>query len=261
MDRDAENGMINWGHNGPAVIAAFLASLVEFVEALTIVLAVGVTRGWRWALIGTAAGTLLLILLTLGFGPALQLVPLTTLQIVVGILLLLFGMRWLRKAILRAAGILSLHDEEKIFANQTKTLGAVEVSVGTDAFDGIAFITTFKAVLIEGFEVVFIVIAVGATGGMLIPASLGAAAAAILVVLLGVVLHRPLARIPENTLKFSVGVLLSAFGVFWIGEGLRLRWPGEDWAILALAAGFLGFASLGVVLAKRRKLSENEVMR
>jgi uncharacterized membrane protein len=253
--------MIDWGHSGPAVIAAFLASLVEFVEALTIVLAVGVTRGWRWALIGTAAGTLLLILLTLGFGPALELVPLATLQIVIGILLLLFGMRWLRKAILRAAGILSLHDEEKIFAMQTKTLDAIGVRVGSAAIDGIAFITTFKAVVIEGLEVVFIVIAVGATGGMLIPASLGAAAAAILVVLLGIVLHRPLARVPENTLKFSVGVLLSAFGVFWIGEGLRLRWPGEDWAILALAAGFLSFASLGVVLAKRRTLSENEVMR
>jgi uncharacterized membrane protein len=115
--------------------------------------------------------------------------------------------------------------------------------------------------VIEGLEVVFIVIAVGATGGMLVPASLGAAAAAIFVVLLGIVLHRPIARIPENTLKFSVGVLLSAFGVFWIGEGLRLRWPGEDWAILALAAGFLSFASLAVVLAKRRILSENEVMR
>jgi uncharacterized membrane protein len=253
--------MIDWGHSGPAVIAAFLASLVEFVEALTIVLAVGVTRGWRWALIGTAAGTLLLILLTLGFGPALQLVALATLQIVIGILLLLFGMRWLRKAILRAAGVLSLHDEEKIFAKQTKTLAAVGVRVGSAAVDGIAFITTFKAVVIEGLEVVFIVIAVGATGGMLVPASLGAAAAAILVVLLGIVLHRPLARIPENTLKFSVGVLLSAFGVFWIGEGLRLRWPGEDWAILALAAGFLSFAGLAVVLAKRRILSENEVMR
>jgi uncharacterized membrane protein len=253
--------MIDWGHSGPAVIAAFLASLVEFVEALTIVLAVGVTRGWRWALIGTAAGTLLLILFTVGFGPALELVPLATLQIVIGILLLLFGMRWLRKAILRAAGILSLHDEEKIFAMQTKTLDAIGVRFGSAAIDGIAFITTFKAVVIEGLEVVFIVIAVGATGGMLIPASLGAAAAAILVVLLGIVLHRPLARVPENTLKFSVGVLLSAFGVFWIGEGLRLRWPGEDWAILALAAGFLSFASLGVVLAKRRTLSENEVMR
>jgi uncharacterized membrane protein len=180
---------------------------------------------------------------------------------VVGILLLLFGMRWLRKAILRAAGIVSLHDEEKIFAKQTKTLGAVGVRVGSAAIDGIAFITTFKAVVIEGLEVVFIVIAVGATGGMLIPASVGAAAAAIVVVLLGIVLHRPLARIPENTLKFSVGVLLSAFGVFWIGEGLRLRWPGEDWAILALAAGFLSFASLSVVLAKRRTLYENQVMR
>ena len=251
--------MIDWGHSGPVLIAAFLASLVEFVEALTIVLAVGVTRGWRWALIGTGAGGLLLILLTLVFGPTLQLVPLATLQIVVGVLLLLFGMRWLRKAILRAAGIIRLHDEEKIFAKQTKAMGTAGFGFGPAAFDGIAFIATFKAVVIEGLEVVFIVIAVGATGRMLIPASVGAAAAALIVVLLGIVLHRPLARVPENTLKFSVGVLLSAFGVFWIGEGLRLRWSGEDWAILALAAGFFFVSALGVVLAKRH--ASDEVMR
>jgi len=250
---------LHWGHSGPALIAAFLASLVEFVEALTIVLAVGVTRGWRWALIGTGAGGLLLILLTLGFGPALQLVPLAALQIVVGVLLLLFGMRWLRKAILRAAGIVSLHDEEKIFAMQTKAMAAVGVGFGSAPFDGIAFITTFKAVVIEGLEVVFIVIAVGATGHMLVPASVGAAAAALIVVLLGIVLHRPLARIPENTLKFSVGVLLSAFGVFWIGEGFRLRWPGEDWAILALAAGFFVVSAVSVALAKRQ--TSHELMR
>ena len=128
----------------------------------------------------------------------------------------LFGMRWLRKAILRAAGIIRLHDEEKIFAKQTKAMGTAGFGFGPAAFDGIAFIATFKAVVIEGLEVVFIVIAVGATGRMLIPASVGAAAAALIVVLLGIVLHRPLARVPENTLKFSVGVLLSAFGVFWI---------------------------------------------
>jgi Ca2+/H+ antiporter, TMEM165/GDT1 family len=171
----------------------------------------------------------------------------------------LFGMRWLRKAILRAAGIISLHDEGKIFAKQTKALAAAGIGFGLAPFDGIAFITTFKAVMIEGLEVVFIVIAVGATGHMLIPASIGAAAAAIIVVLLGIVLHRPLARVPENTLKFSVGILLSAFGVFWIGEGLRLRWPGEDWAILGLAAGFFIFSALGVALAKRH--ASNEAIR
>jgi uncharacterized membrane protein len=246
--------MIDWAHTGPVLIAAFLASLVEFVEALTIVLAVGVTRGWRWALIGAGAGGLLLVLLTLGFGPALQLVPLATLQIVVGVLLLLFGMRWLRKAILRAAGIIGLHDEEKIFATQAQAqaMDAAEYRSGPSAFDGIAFIAAFKAVVIEGLEVVFIVIAVGTTGRMLIPASVGAAAAAVVVISLGILLHRPLARIPENTLKFSVGVILSAFGVFWIGEGFRLRWPGEDIAILALAAGFLIFSALGVALAKRQ---------
>jgi uncharacterized membrane protein len=248
--------MIDWAHSGPALIAAFLASLVEFVEALTIVLAVGVTRGWRWALIGASAGGLLLILLTIAFGPALQLVPLATLQIVVGVLLLLFGMRWLRKAILRAAGVVNLHDETKIFAEQAKTMGTVGHGFGPTAFDGIAFVTAFKAVMIEGLEVVFIVIAVGATGRMLVPASVGAVAAALVVVLLGIALHRPLARIPENTLKFSVGIILSAFGVFWIGEGFHLRWPGEDWAILALAAGFFIFSALGVALAKRQAASK-----
>ena len=244
--------MIDWRHGGPVAIAAFLASLVEFVEALTIVLAVGVTRGWRWALIGSAAGGFLLILMTLGFGSALQLVPLAILRLVIGALLLLFGLSWLRKAILRAAGIVGLHDENQIFAKQTKAMGAIRVGFESAAFDGIAFITTFKAVVIEGLEVVFIVIAVGAAGGMLLPASLGAIAAAFVVVLLGIVLHRPLARVPENALKFSVAILLCSFGMFWIGEGLRFQWPGEDLAILYLAAGFFIFSVIGVALCKHQ---------
>jgi len=243
--------MIEWRHSGPVAIAAFLASLVEFVEALTIVLAVGVTRGWRWALIGTGAGACLLILATLGFGSALRLVPLAILRVVIGALLLLFGIKWLRKAILRAAGIVRLHDEDEIFAKQTNAIGATTVGFESAAFDGIAFITTFKAVMIEGLEVVFILIAVGAAGGMLLPASLGAIAAALVVVVLGIVLHRPLARVPENALKFSVAILLCSFGVFWIGEGLRLRWPGEDLAILYLAAGFFIFSVIVVKLCKQ----------
>jgi len=231
--------MTDWAHATPSVLASFLASLVEFVEALTIVLAVGTVRGWRPALIGTATGALFLTVMVLAFGPALQQVPITTLQLVVGILLLLFGMRWLRKAILRSAGIIGLRDEDAIYQKQKRLLEGDGKGAG---LDWIAIATTFKAVVLEGLEVVFIVIATGAVGHMLLPASLGAAAAGAVVILLGVALHKPLARVPENTLKFAVGVLLSSFGVFWVGEGLKFKWPGEDVSLFGLAGGFLLFA-------------------
>jgi uncharacterized membrane protein len=242
--------MIDWPHAGPSILAAFLAALVEFVEALTIVLAVGTVRGWRPALIGAAAGAGCLTVLVLAFGPALEHVPLTTLQLAIGVLLLLFGMRWLRKAALRSAGVIHLHDEAAIFARQQNALRADETSAPS-RLDAVAVITTLKAVLLEGLEVVFIVIAVGAVGHTLIPASIGAAAAGVLVISLGLVLHKPLARVPENALKFVVGVLLSAFGTFWIGEGLRFQWPGEDLSLLALVAGFFLASWLGVFAARR----------
>lgn len=235
--------MIDWTHTGTAVTASFLASLVEFVEALTIILAVGTVRGWRPALIGTALGVLLLAVLVAAFGPALQQVPITTLQLVVGILLLLFGMRWLRKAILRSAGVIGLHDEEAIYAKQTSALRA-DGTPQPARLDKIAVATTFKAVSLEGLEVVFIVIATGAAGHTLIPAIFGAAAAGVLVILMGFALRRPLTQVPENTLKYAVGVLLSAFGVFWTGEGLRLGWPGEDLSLFGLVAGFLVISAL-----------------
>jgi Ca2+/H+ antiporter, TMEM165/GDT1 family len=238
-------------HVGTVVLAAFLASLVEFVEALTIVLAVGTVRGWRPALIGTAAGAAFLTLLVLGFGPALARVPITTLQLVVGILLLLFGMRWLRKAILRSAGVIGLHDESAIYAEETAALQRGIGAPGTrSGLDGIAVATAFKAVTLEGLEVIFIVIAAGA-GGLLLPASLGAAVAGGLVILVGLAVRRPLARVPENTLKFGVGLLLSAFGVFWIGEGIGVPWPGEDLALFALLGGFMAVAALAVAAARR----------
>lgn len=246
--------MMDWTHIGTAVTASFLASLVEFVEALTIVLAVGTTRGWKSAMVGTAAGVLLLCVLVLAFGPALQRVPLSTLQLVVGVLLLLFGMRWLRKAILRSAGVIGLHDEEAIYAKQTSALLADGTSVPA-RLDKIAVATTFKAVSLEGLEVVFIVIATGAGGHTLVPAILGAAAAGVLVILLGLALHKPLTRVPENTLKFTVGVLLSAFGVFWVGEGLKLAWPGEDLALFGLAAFFFAVSALAVQLARRAAMA------
>ncbi len=241
---------MSWAHVGTAVTAAFLASLVEFVEALTIVLAVGTIRGWRSALVGTAGGAALLTLLVVGFGPALQRVPLSTLQLVVGVLLLLFGMRWLRKAILRSAGVVGLHDETAIYAKQTAQLQMESRASWYAGLDGVAVATSFKAVALEGLEVIFIVIATGA-GGMLLAASAGAAIAGALVIGVGVTLRRPLARVPENTLKFVVGVLLSAFGVFWIGEGLGFPWPGEDLALLGLVAGFLIISALGVWSARR----------
>jgi uncharacterized membrane protein len=240
---------LSLGVSAPIASAAFIASLVEFVEALTIVLAVGTVRGWRPALLGAAAGAGLLIVLVLAFGPLLGRMPIAWLQATVGVLLLLFGMRWLRKAVLRAAGIIPLHDEAAAFAEETRLMREAGISRGP--WDAVALVTTFKAVVLEGLEVVFIVIAVGATAGALIPAFLGAAAALLLIVVLGLLVHRPLARIPENALKFVVGVLLSAFGVFWVGEGAGLAWPGQDLALLGLVPGFLAASLLAVALARR----------
>lgn len=236
----------DWAHSAPAILAAFLASFVEFVEALTIVLAVGVTRNWRSSLTGAVSGAVVLAILVLVLGPNLALVPLTILQTAIGILLLFFGTRWLRKAILRAAGIIGLHDEEAIFARQTHKLA--QKSFAGSGLDGLGFITSFKAVFIEGLEVVFIVIAVGATGRLLWPAAEGALAAGLVVVLIGLAIHKPLARVPENLLKLVVGILLSAFGIFWIGEGLGFGWTGGDWAILGLIAALVATALLSIRL-------------
>jgi Ca2+/H+ antiporter, TMEM165/GDT1 family len=240
---------MTWLHASTAFVAAFLASLVECVEALTIVLAVGTTRGWRSSLLGAGASAIFLALLVAIFGPALGRIPITTLQLIVGILLLLFGIRWLRKAILRAAGVISIHDEAKIYERETALMRNAGQPVRT--FDAVAFIACFKAVSLEGLEVTFTVLAIGA-GGSLLVASIGALLAALVVILLGLALHRPLARVPENTLKFIVGIMLTAFGIFWIGEGLRYPWPGEDLALLAMIALLLVFSALAVRLARAR---------
>jgi Ca2+/H+ antiporter, TMEM165/GDT1 family len=245
---------INWTHVGPTVVAAFLASLVEFVEALTVVLAVGVVRGWRGALMGSGAALLVLLGIIATVGQALTHIPLDAVQLAVGALLLLFGMRWLRKAILRAAGVIALHDEAAIYTQQSQALNQLGgMGVG---WDKVAFATAFKITMLEGMEVVFIVIALAAGGiGLLLPASLGALAALIVVVALGLAVHRPLSRIPENMLKFFVGVLLSAFGTFWVGEGLGFAWPGQDWSILGLIAGFLIIAAVAVPACRSRFLN------
>lgn len=242
---------IDWTHATPTILAAFLASLVEFIEALTVVLAVGAVRGWRGALGGTGLALLLLALLVIVLGPAMTRIPETFVQIGLGTLLLLFGMRWLRKAILRSAGVIPLHDEDEAYAKESAALRAL--GGFAQGWDRVAVSTAFKITMVEGIEVVFIVIAVGGAGrGLLLPASLGAVAALALVILLGLALHKPVAMIPENTLKFLVGLLLCSFGTFWVGEGMGLNWPGQDWALAALNASFLAASLLLVQLCRAR---------
>jgi uncharacterized membrane protein len=241
---------MTWTSAAPAISTAFFSSLVEAVEALTIVLAVATVRGRRPAYLGAFAGLVSLALLVLVLGALLDRVPLHLLQLTIGVLLLLFGLRWLRKAILRAAGVIPLHDEGAVFAGETAELRAQAVGRETQ-LDWLAGLVSFKAVVLEGLEVVFIVIAVGAGRGLLVPASLGAIAACLLVAGVGIIVHRPLARVPENTLKFVVGVMLSAFGVFWTGEGLGIPWPGEDLAIVAFVALFLGTALVATAIARQ----------
>jgi Ca2+/H+ antiporter, TMEM165/GDT1 family len=238
-------------HAGSAVTAAFLASLVEAVEAMTIVLAVAVVRGWRPAGLGALAGLGLLAAIVIAFGPLLSYVPLRLLQLAIGVLLLLFGMRWLRKAILRAAGVIGLHDEAATFVRETAELRE-QAQRQAARLDWVAGLASFKAVLVEGLEVVFIVIAVSAGGPLLVPVSVAALGACLLIAVIGLLVHRPLSRVPENTLKFAVGVMLSAFGVFWTGEGLGVAWPGEDLAIVAFIVLFLATAIGAVALLKSR---------
>jgi Ca2+/H+ antiporter, TMEM165/GDT1 family len=239
-----------WSTAAPAIAAAFLASLVEVVEAFTIVLAVAVLRGWRPAALGTVAGLGTLAGIVLLLGPLLDRVPVASLQLAIGVLLLLFGMGWLRRASLRAAGVIPLHDEEAIFAAETAGL-TEQAHHRQKNMDWVAGVTALKAVLLEGLEVVFIVIAVGAGRGLLAPAGLGALAACILVLALGAVVHRPLSRVPENLLKFGVSVMLGSFGVFWTGEGLGVVWPGQDLALLLFIALFLAAGLIASGFARR----------
>jgi uncharacterized membrane protein len=235
-----------WNVAAPAISSAFLASFVEVVEAFTIVLAVGTFQGWRSAFAGTGAALVVLAVLIAVFGSLLSLVHVDILQIVIGVLLLLFGMGWLRKAILRSAGILALHDEEKAFRKAASELASPHAT-----FSWLGAVTAFKAVLLEGLEVIFIVIAVGAGRGLIWPASLGAAGALVAVLLLGLVIRKPLSRVPENALKLCVGTLLTAFGVFWTGEGLGIDWPGHDLILLVFIPVFLLTAlALGAFLRR-----------
>lgn len=241
--------MVEWSTAAPSIGSAFLASLVEIVEAFTIILAVATLRGWRPAVLGTTGALVTLAAIILALGPVLDRVPLHILQLVIGVLLLLFGIGWLRKAALRSAGIIPLHDEDAIFAAEKAQLDD-EARRRKTSQDWIAGIAAYKAVLLEGLEVVFIVIAVGAGRGLIWPASLGALAACAAVLAFGALVHRPLSNVPENTLKFGVGVMLSAFGVFWTGEGLGIEWPGADLALFVFAALFLGAGLVAAGLAR-----------
>ena len=241
----------------PVIIASFLASFVEVVETFTIVLAVGAFQGWRPALAGLFAGLAFVAALVIALGPLILLIPLHALRLTVGVLSLLFGLRWLRKAVLRATGVIPLRNEAAAYAKETAQLQDAARREKTQA-DWAAGVTAFKAVVLEGVEVAFVVVAVGAGRDMLWPASLGALAAVAIVLAIGLVVHKPLARVPENTLKFGVGVMLSAFGLFWAGEGLGIAWPGDDGAILFFAAAF---ASTGLALvpwARRPRLQADQ---
>lgn len=236
-----------------AALPSFAASAVEFVEATTIVLAVGVTRGWRAPLIGTLAAvvTLAVVIGTLGVA-IVTVVPELTLKLVVGALLLLFGLRWLRKAILRFAGIVAIHDEEAIYQRELAELRAQGLS--RQEFDTVGALVAYKAVLLEGTEVAFIVIAFGAGGPHALNTAIaGAIAAGIVVITIGAALRRPLTMVPENVLKFGVGAILSTFGVFWFSEGLGVEWPGDALSLVAILGVYLAL-SLAVVRVLRRLL-------
>ncbi len=227
----------------------FLACAVEAVEALTIVLAVGVTRSWRWSLAGLAAAAVALAVIVAALGPALNALPINVLRVVVGALLLVFGLQWLRKAVLRAAGLKAMRDEAKEFAAETDA--ARTAAAARPGFDAYAFTIAFKGVLLEGLEVAFIVLTFGASQHDIGLAAVAAAVAVAVVTAAGVAVRAPLARVPENTMKFSVGVMLTSFGIFWGAEGAGASWPGGDAALLAIVPGVL-LASLGLVQWLRR---------
>ena len=236
------------------VLSSFLACGVEMVEALTIVLAAGLARGWRSALLGLGAATVVLAVTVAVLGPALTVIPLQALRLVVGALLLVFGLQWLRKAILRASGFKALHDEDAIFARELEDArGAAHVErAGVDWY---GFTLSFKGVLLEGLEVVFIVLTFGSAQGSIPLAAAGAAGALVLVAGVGIAVRAPLARVPENALKFAVGVMLTTFGVFWSVEGAGGNWPGSDAAILGVL-GFVVLVSLLLVRLLRRERLE-----
>jgi uncharacterized membrane protein len=238
-------------HDVLVVLASFLACSVEMVEALTIVLAVGMTRGWRSTGLGVAAALALLTTVVVGLGPALTRLPIDTLRLVVGTILMVFGLQWLRKACLRAAGLQALHDEDAIFRQEVED-ARIARRASDPVRDWYAFTVAFKGVFLEGLEVAFIVLTVGSSQGNIGLAAAGAAVALIVVVVAGSLVHAPLSRVPENTMKFGVGVMLAGFGAFWSGEGAGVEYPGGDAAVIAVIA-FVALLSFVLVTTFRSR--------
>lgn len=228
--------------------AVFLACAVEMVEALTIVLAVGHTRGWRSAFEGTAVALVALSALVAIFGPALVHVPLNVLRLIVGSVLLIFGLQWLRKAILRSAGLKAKHDEDAAYAEAVAELTNLDPGVNRDR---VAFVMAFKGVFLEGLEVVITVLTLGTSAHRLGLAATVAAVALVLVGAIGLAVSRQLSSVPENAMKMGVGVMLVSFGTFWTGEGLRVRWPGSDASLLGFITLYLVVTWLLVGLTRR----------
>jgi uncharacterized membrane protein len=244
--------------SGALFIAVFLACAVEAVEAATIVLAVGTTRDWRSAGLGVLSAVGVLAVIVAALGPALTLVPLRGLRLVVGGLLLVFGLQWLRKAILRASGYQGLHDEDAIFREQVSAARLATRQERVGISDWYAFTLSFKGVLLEGLEVAFIVLTFGTNQHDVPLASLAALAAVAVVLMAAFAVRAPLARMPENTLKFVVGVMLTAFGTFWGAEGAGADWPGSDAALPVLVAAIAVFAFALVVLLRRRRTAYDD---
>ena len=240
-------------------LAVFLACAVEAVEALTIVLAAGTAREWRSALTGVGAGLVVLAVIVAVLGPAVSAIPLGGLRLFVGGLLLVFGLQWLRKAILRASGNKALHDEEKIFQTELAAARAAATAQRPLVGDWYAFTLSFKGVTLEGLEVAFIALTFGSNSHDIPLASLAAVAAVVLVTIAGAAVRGPLARVPENSMKFVVGIMLTAFGTFWGAEGAGVRWPGNDAALLALIPAIAVFA-LALVAAFRQPTSQPAVL-
>ena len=235
----------------PLILTVFVACAVEAVEALTIVLAAGLTREWRSTFQGLAAALAVLAVIVAALGPTVTLLPLTALRLVVGALLAIFGLQWLRKAVLRAAGYKALHDEASAYLREVTAARTASAAARRGVADWYAFTLSFKGVLLEGLEVVFIVITFGASQRDVGAAAIGAAAAVVVVAVTGIAVRAPLARVPENALKFAVGIMLTSFGTFWGAEGAGVSWPGNDAALLVLVP-LVALVSLGYTVLLRR---------